>query len=328
MPSETDFWASVIQSYQEIPEEFKKVFPSSEGPWPRFPYIVYAPPDKWGLLKKTNAKLIAIFDHNIFFAEKVKNEIVTIDCEFENINTIERGTLLLYSWLKITGNTHNNAFIIVIEFNTAVKYIFEQLIQSLRIAINTIASRDGELFGEQQKFDYLMKIDYKYMNYAKDSILPGEKIHRMIYQPVVSQKYFKFFPIIKIFPGIAILTESEFIIIHDEERQSQSRYGGIWAYIPLDRIIDLKLEIDSKTSYLHLNILFPGNESLLLKFSCEKAELEKLIREFFKVRELLSPSLTDWKRESCSNISGESQIHKDGIHSNNSTGNQPTHPLS
>jgi hypothetical protein len=294
MPSEMDSWAREIKSYQEVPEEFKKVLASFETGQSRFPYTLYAPPDKWGLRKKTHAKLIVIFDHKILFAEKVKNGIVTQEFEFENVNYIERGTLLLYSWIRIVGMIDNNIFNVVIEFNSVVKHLFEQIIKSLRISLNNIALRENAPFeAESQKFDYLMKIDYKYMNYSRDSIIPGERVCSIIYQPVVSKKDFIFFTTIKIFPCSLVLTENELIVIHDEERQSKSRYGGIWTYIPIRKIIDLKLDVDSKTNDTNLNLSLLGNDALHFKFSAVEAELKKFMDEFFKARKRINSSLAD-----------------------------------
>jgi hypothetical protein len=276
-------WAKLISSWQEFPEEFAEVFASFMTGKYNFPYTVYAPSYKWGLSKKTNAKLISIFDNKIIFFEKIKNVIITREYDFKNINYMERGQLLLYSWIKIVGTINGNIIAVVIEFNLVVEHLFEHIIKTLRVSTNNIvyAKNDEISTAEKQKFNYLAKINFKYMNYSKASILPGEKVYSIAYQPLVSKKYFKIFSKIKIFPHILILTETEFIIIQDEKNQL-SNYGGIRDYLLLSRIINLKSDFDAKTNYTNLMILFPGG-SMYLKFYGIEAELEMFINNFFKM---------------------------------------------
>jgi hypothetical protein len=281
--SSADSWAKLISSRQEFPEEFAEVFASFLTGLSNFPYTVYAPPYKWGLSKKTNAKLVSIFDNKIIFFEKIKNVIITKEYDFKNINYIERGQLLLYSWIKIVGAINGNIITAVIEFNLVVEHLFEHIIKTLRVSINNIiyTKNDEISTAERQKFDYLAKINFKYMSYSIASILPGEKVYSIAYQPLVSKKYFNIFSKIKIFPHILILTETEFIIIQDEKSQL-SNYGGIRDYLPLRRIINLKSDLDVKTNYTNLIILFPGG-SFNLKFYGIEAELEMFIDNFFKM---------------------------------------------
>ena len=98
MASITSSWARRVTSYDAIPEIFREFIPI-EG---QFPYIIYSPPDSWGK-RKTNAKLIALYEDRILVLEKTKEEVIRASYQLPDINYIEHATILLYSWISVNG---------------------------------------------------------------------------------------------------------------------------------------------------------------------------------------------------------------------------------
>jgi len=287
MPRETSSWARKIKSYQEIPDEFREIFVSFSSDQQQFPYTIYAPSHKWGLRKRTNSKLISMTDHKIFYAEKTNNEIIVKEFLLGNINYIEHGAILLYSWIKIAGIINHDLSTATIEFNTVVETLFMHIIQHARMNINNFVVSDvnNELYArETDKFDCLLKIDFKLMNYSRSSLIRGQIVNRFVYQPIISKKYLAIIYHIKIFPKILILTGNELIIIKDEEVQAGGSYGGIKFYIPLHRIVELVVNPAPKTRFNILTIGILGGDSIRLKFSSVEDELEQLINEFYKIK--------------------------------------------
>jgi hypothetical protein len=125
------------------------------------------------------------------------------------------------------------------------------------------------------------------MNYAKHSILAGEKVIRFILQPEIQRKiltilgktYYK-----KIHPTrMVILTDRELIIIQEEKAQMEiGKYGGTWIYIPLSKIEKLSANIRDD-NLLTLSIQLPGFASFEVPFqTAVKDEVDELLVSYKK----------------------------------------------
>jgi hypothetical protein len=119
------------------------------------------------------------------------------------------------------------------------------------------------------------------MNYARRSIVPGEKVLHTILQPEIRARIVKLFGM-SLFRMIStshlvILTDRQLIIIKDENPGGwgdDTRYGGIWNYIPLDKIASVSLA-PKNDSLLALSIHLPQNDHIDSLFSVSnKQELE------------------------------------------------------
>jgi hypothetical protein len=87
------------------------------------------------------------------------------------------------------------------------------------------------------------------MNYARDSLVPGERVNQFIFQPKNCQNMFSLFgrnyyrTISQ--AHLVILTDSEVILIGDTENISdnkRSKYGGVRRYLPLRSLVSVTLE--------------------------------------------------------------------------------------
>ncbi|MCL6591863.1 MAG: hypothetical protein K6U80_18175 [Firmicutes bacterium] len=162
MPSEMDSWARRVQAESEVPAVFRETFTSFAAGLSGFPYTVYAPPDIWGS-RKTNAKLIAIYDGKVLFVEKARQEIRRREFLLEDILYVECGAVLLYSWLKIAVKSAGQSFTVMVEFNSVVKSLFEKAALIIRVTVNRIFlldSNDASYLAEKARFDYLGNIDF------------------------------------------------------------------------------------------------------------------------------------------------------------------------
>jgi hypothetical protein len=170
-----------------------------------------------------------------------------------------------------------------IRYNTVTDYLFTPLVDKIRLA--AVGTQGAIQKSEAGKFDYLFKVNYKFMNYANRSLLGEEKVIHAILQPeikarllvVLGRMYYR-----SIAPThMSILTDRELILIREETRQSgDDRYGGIWDYIPLNKIADLSLG-KKDSSLLKLSILLPENDRLELLYSASaRQELDQLLIKF------------------------------------------------
>jgi hypothetical protein len=276
-----DSWARQVKNSQEIPESFGAFFESLKAD--SFPYTVFAPPEKL-YRQKSTPKLLVILPDRIYIAEKYKKQITTTCFLFQDIHYIEVGTVLLHSWLAINGNAEGKPVMITVEYNTVVEILFKPIIEKIRFAIHQLDQSDfakTQFIKEKSKFDVLLKLNFKYMNYGKRSLLPGEQIQQFILQPDIRVKFLKYFQRTLSFTHLTILTDHELIIIRDEDSfvmPQRVRYGGIWRYIPLHKVLKVTIENDVENDLLKLKILLP--EGIGFSALCtlsQRAELVSLV---------------------------------------------------
>ncbi|WHH59404.1 hypothetical protein [Petroclostridium sp. X23] len=275
-------WARFIDSYESLPSSFKPYLKSFADTPSLFPYTVFIPPNNKWYANKTNSTIIYIYDKKIVVLEKIKKDILPICYHLDKIHYIETGTVLLKSWFSIKGTDDGVSTSSTIEYNAVNENLFKPFIESARMHIQK--SDDADIANELSKFNYLSSLNYKFMNYARRSIKPGQKVLCIVLQPIIQKKVLQIFN--KVFykklscSHIHILTDKELIIIKD----GYGNYGGIWTYIPIDKITDtfvteskdeniscytLKLANDD-----HINFYFTFSNTIAL--NALQIELEKI----------------------------------------------------
>jgi hypothetical protein len=286
-------WARAIRSYDEVPEIYKGFFHALPDDTDTSPYAVLTPTFE-GFLSRENEKLIYSLDNKIYVLEKVANNVVCTCYSLENINYVEIGSILLRAWVKIRGVASNGTLTSsTLKFNAVTKYLFTPFLDRIRPAANNPEGTDLE--AELSKFDYLIRLNFKFMNYARSSIMPGEKVIHPLLQPEIRAKILTllgrpFFRTIST-AHLSILTDSELIIIRDENSKGWGktiRHGGIWNYIPLDRITSVSLT-RKEDNLLTLSIHLPENDRLESLFT---ASNERELDLFLNKLEDLTSGIT------------------------------------
>ena len=172
-------------------------------------------------------------------------------------------------------------------------YLLAPIIEKIRPATGDLGDADRSL--ELAKFDYLARLNFKFMSYGRHSILPGEKVIHTVLQPEIREKIFtalgwSFSRIIST-AHISILTDRELILIRDEEQSQWSRdarYGGTRSYIPLNKITSVSLT-RREHDLLALSIHLPGNDPIVSLFSTSN---ERELDLFLDRLESLAPGVT------------------------------------
>jgi hypothetical protein len=281
-------WAEKIESFAKVPEGYKSFFEPLLTEGGSFPYTVRTPTFE-EFLHPTTEKLICSVDHEICVLEKSGSTFIPQRYPLEGISYVEFSTILLDSHFIINGVTrdgvHSSS---TLRFNTATDYMFTPILEKIRLA--NAAYRVKAPVSESGTFDQWMDLDFKFMNYARRSVLEGEPVVHAVFQPEIRTKVFSILGITysrRISPTFAcILTNRELIIIREEEKEIASeRYGGIWDYIPLQKIEEVSLT-PRDSNLLKLTIRLPGEDHLdFLYPSSAKQEVDLLMDRF---RELTS----------------------------------------
>ena len=140
---------------------------------------------------------------------------------------------------------------------------------------------------EREKFSPLKARHIKFMNYARRSLLPGERVAQYILQPEMETVGMKLFGVTLFrrtlcMTHILIQTDRELILIRDEQTcqrvRDDSRYGGIWNYVPINQLQDLIIEDDSD-GMVNLTIRLPAGDFLHMPCAIERRpELEQFVQ--------------------------------------------------
>jgi hypothetical protein len=234
--------------------------------------MIFNPPCKSGKLKH-NAKLIYIHEEKLYILEKDKKNILEVCYHFKDIQYIETGRLLLLSWIMINGVCENRTISTTIFYDTVVDLFFKHIL--ILIRKNNFKIENNDISPEIMKFEELIYSNYKFMNFARQSIIPGEKVIEYFFQPEIKQIKFKIFnkPFYKILSNtyILILTDRELIFIKDYGYMN-SNYGGIWEFYNLEKIKNVQIDYNSDNYLSNFNICLILDENVNLNFEAKYKE--------------------------------------------------------
>jgi hypothetical protein len=259
-------WARPVKSGDPIPGMYQDFFETLLSNGRDFPYTIFVPsPERF--IHKTTEKLICDTGSEICVLERTGNTYQVMRYPLDSIRYIEHRTMLLDSSIKISGLTQQGIpASSIIKFNTITDYLFLPVLARIRLA--RFNGRSAVQGSELEKFDYLIRLNFKFMNFAKHSLIGGEKVIHAIYQPeireslwtILGRTYYR-----TIFPThMMILTDQELILIRENEsRGGEDKYGGTWDYIPLSQIESLFVEAKDE-HLLALTIQVSGGE----RFNC------------------------------------------------------------
>lgn len=280
-------WARVIESYEDIPEIYKNSCkPLLQGRSP-FPYVVLAPAVS-DYKQKNTEKLLSEMDGAFHVWERTGKQMVFAAYPLKTIYSLEVGSVLLFSWLTISGQTSEGVTdSVTISFNTATRRFLSPFIDHMRPSPVVVNEADWQT--ELAKFDHLSSSEFKFMNYARESLVRGVKVICSLMQPRIRRNIFtlfgqKFYRTM-VLSHLALLTDKEAIFIRDDERTAEiqgkgERYGGVWQYVPL-RSISASEITESENGLLTLSIKLSIADQQLDKIfeTSSKKELEDFQRK-------------------------------------------------
>ena len=284
-------WARPVESLAAVPAAYREFFEPLFAGGRAFPYAVLTPSYQ-GFLHKATEKLVCDLDDEICILQRRAGTLEAQRYPLEGISYVEVRTFLLDSSIKISGVTgHGLAASTSFKFNAVTDYLFTPILHRIRFASHEPSEAGTEM--EAGKFDHWVSLNYKFMNFAKRSLLAGDRVIHTILQPEIRTRALTLLG--KTLYGLVspthmcILTDRELITVREEDRRSaDDKYGGIWDYIPLDKIVDLSLS--QRDGHLfELSIQLPDGAPLeyLYQASAER-ELNELLDRF---RELASKDM-------------------------------------
>jgi hypothetical protein len=272
-------WARRVEGYDEVPEPFKAYF-DRNVPAGAFPYAVLTP-SYTGFLSRTTEKLLCFCDPWLHVLENRGGEYTCTTFAVDAISAVEAGTVLLKSWLTLTGRTADGSDAsVTLKFNTVGDYLFAPIVERIRGAST---APPADLAAERRHFDHLAEDHFKFMNAAKRSLLPGEHVLASVMQPEMRADLVRLFGRTlhrtRAPAHILILTDRELILVAEEEQSYWSRepkYGSIRTTVPLAQVVDAVL-VNAEEA-LQLRVQLPGEMAVTSLFDFERqAALDDLL---------------------------------------------------
>ena len=277
-------WAKLIETRDQIPESFQDFFTTLPDNPTEFPYTVLTPSYE-GFINPGREKLVYLSGNQLYILQRVGRKLLKTSYQIDNISFIEIGKILLEAWIKITGLSGNGEITSsIIMFNSVTEDLFFPIINRIRPVECRLPGADP--IPEALSLGPQSSLNFKFKNYAERNLRKGERTIRAIWQPEIQSNGPTFFgwtlfrPVCT--PHLVILTDNELIVIREDEHpgsHEKMRYGGIWSYIPLDKITSVSLT-EKGNELLVLSIHLPENDSLSCLFSVsQKQSIEEFVAQ-------------------------------------------------
>ena len=276
-------WAKLIRSYADVPQIYQNFFDPLLSQGKTFPYTILIPSyERYS--RRQAEKLICDFGSEIYILEKCEDTFKMECFPITGISYIEFSTALLVSSIKICGLSSQEVYVSsMFTFNSVTDCLFMPVLKHMRLFANVPQNIARSL--EVAKSDHLGTVNYKFSNFAKHSLLEGETVIYSIFQPEIQEEILKLFGQ-SLYRTIApthmtILTDRELILIReDATRRREDRYGGLWDYIPLHKIVSLSVS-EKSHDLLVLAIQLPENTYIECPYQASaKNEIDRLLNLF------------------------------------------------
>jgi hypothetical protein len=275
-------WAMLIADYADVPDDFKPFFQSIQETKKTFPYSVITPSYE-GFVNRTQERLVCLIDDCLYVAEKGETSSQALQLPFKDFQHIEFRTALLDSHLQITGLDHKGqpAFL-KIRFNSVSDTLFKKINDDIRrFSFKDIKAKKAF------SFEHLEASNYKMANFSRHCLLSDESVEQLIWQPELRQSLIRIhIPILihtffyrTVFPHhVTLLTDQELIFVSESERiVSNDCYGGVWEYVPLNKITNASIFRD-QDGFLTLSVELPNDQHLeTMYLPSLHTELEALV---------------------------------------------------
>lgn len=289
-------WARQVKSYEELPSHYRDHFTRSGFDPSKFPYSVLTPTLE-GFLRREKEKLTYIRDGSITILEKSSRPSIETAYRLADINHVEVGQVLLKAWLRLEGIDQTGQLAhSSVRYNAVNQALFQPFLDQLRCPSTPAEPANLEI--ERSKFKILQTINFKFMNFGRRSILPGEEVQSFIFQPEQRSPRLKianrgWLSKSLIFAHLMILTDHELILVRDDPESGRMHesfhYGGIWNYIPLHKVQRTSVVLQ-QNGLVTLVVHLPAEGKIERDFSLSRVDEVKEFSTSVSARRALLPN--------------------------------------
>lgn len=275
-------WAQVVRAHQDLPELYRQFFESHVSTRSAFPYAVLTPSyEKFG--STISGKLICIIDGTLYVLDENAKQLIEICYPIDEIHFVEVSSKLLEFRVTINGVTNLGIQTFsVFRCSTVTDHLFTPILE--RIRLRSASPSESILPVEIESFRHWSERNYKFMNLARHSMLPGETAIVALLQPEIHSGPFSYpvrrFRRVKSPTHACILAKNELILIREDLLQNRKdKYGSIRTFIPLDKILSISLSTKAG-NMLAVSIELINHECFECLFDTSlENEVEKLVAQ-------------------------------------------------
>ncbi|MDR3577883.1 MAG: hypothetical protein P4L50_28805 [Anaerolineaceae bacterium] len=159
----------------------------------------------------------------------------TLSIPFENILSLQCGTILLFSWIEFRTIDEGSLRRTRIYYNTVSSRIFEALSASLRGSMHAMHGKNGLAASSTQDNQQILDpLSYKFKNLiGLYLLLPDEGIRSLIFRPAMWNRTMGFFQRQTAANLAVVSSQSYFMLAEENLDQAKVNYGMIYSYFPM-----------------------------------------------------------------------------------------------
>ncbi|MCJ7513999.1 MAG: hypothetical protein MUO23_13675 [Anaerolineales bacterium] len=280
-------WARSIASYADAPGAYWPFFEPLQQAGVPFPNVVVAPTYE-GFLHRETEKLVCASSGEVCILEMHGDRLGAGRYPMCGITCLRVSSALLDARITIMGLGQDGLAPTssTIRFNAVTDFLFAPIMRRIRTgeAASTASSA-----ASPDPFKAWGRRNLKFMNYAGRCLLEGEVVVQAILQPEilvgVASAFGRTYRRTVSPTHATILTDRELITIQEiPHKGDHERYGGLWTYLPLDKIEQLSITVGHHR-LTALGVQLRGDTYLQYSFEpSARNELDALVGRFMELK--------------------------------------------
>ncbi|HVO18181.1 MAG TPA: hypothetical protein VMU15_02930 [Anaeromyxobacter sp.] len=247
-------WPRRVDPAGPIPHPFHRSFMALELGGAEAPSILYGPRLRFGRYEST-AKLLVWSGRRAACLDARRGGVVTTLMNLDEVSVVEWGQALLEAWLRIAAHGPTGHAVLRAEFNTVGRDLYLPLLLAARAALYAGAPAAAD---RRERLDPLLSVDYRFVGFGRQALLPGAELRRSLFQPRVTEPFLRLFDQTRVRATLFLATQAELIVVQEGEGRGPGRYGVTWTYLPLARIAQVVLSPDPARRVLLMRAMLPG----------------------------------------------------------------------
>lgn len=286
-------WFARTSSVQTMRTWARRAAEAADLPAPfRPPYLEWAagggggtalfgPGERLGMFRCRAFLLLHRADEVLVLEEDEAGEVRAESLPIREIDLVEQGRVLLNSWLVLRAAGRR----VFLQYNSVVEPLFQPIVRAVR-AERPAAGLPVEEGLEAFAAECLAAVppeEIRYVNYARASLLPGETVRRLLYQPPFAAPSSAWpWPVRPRPSHLLLLTDAALLSIRAEP-VPRIAYGYVCRCVPRPHLGTLRVEraAEGRTGGRRLTLVVTagGGPTLRLEYAPTAAN-EAALRDF------------------------------------------------
>lgn len=272
-----NLYSRIVDNIIDVPYVFKDGFNYLCLDCKEFPFSIYTHDEEDDGLY---SQLVSLTESGLFIFDIKSTGVRLTQYQYSDIILMKKSNNTDNATIILEGYFNRRLFQSKIEFDTSQGYIFDILLNNIRLKGNLPETNSDENAYGFLKLGFLKNLNPRIYDLAVQCQMPNRSIKNIVFQKKLLIRKLKILKKAVIMSHVVILTEDEIIVIEEGRKKSKEpglNFGGCWYFIPINNIISI--DISSNDNFLlWFTLKLKGDEDV--KFIFEnglKHELEKFV---------------------------------------------------